>query len=93
MNVRFRLRLPWALAFSFARAIEQPALEIWHGEEAHVLAAQQALAHRASYNRAARRGEIHCIDGKDISMTPGLQPQKRYEIGMVGLGVMDAISC
>jgi fructose-bisphosphate aldolase class I len=57
MNVRFKSRLPWALAFSFARAIQQPALEIWRGEEAHVLAAQQALVHRARCNRAARRGE------------------------------------
>ena len=57
MNVRFRSRLPWALAFSFARAIQQPALEIWRGEEAHVVAAQQALYHRARCNRAARRGE------------------------------------
>jgi fructose-bisphosphate aldolase class I len=37
----------WALAFSFARAIQQPALEDWQGKEANVLAAQQALAHRA----------------------------------------------
>jgi len=57
MNVRFKSRLPWALAFSFARAIQQPALEIWRGEEAHVVAAQQALYHRARCNRAARRGE------------------------------------
>ena len=57
MNVRFKSRLPWALAFSFARAIQQPALEIWRGEETHVSAAQQALHHRASCNRAARRGE------------------------------------
>ena len=60
MNVRFKARtspLPWALAFSFARAIQQPALEIWQGNEAHVAAAQQALYHRARCNRAARRGE------------------------------------
>jgi fructose-bisphosphate aldolase class I len=57
MNVRFKLRLPWALAFSFARAIQQPALEIWQGKEAHVSAAQQTLVHRARCNRAARRGE------------------------------------
>jgi fructose-bisphosphate aldolase class I len=59
MNVRFKSRLPWALAFSFARAIQQPALEIWHGKEVHVLAAQQALYHRAKCNRAARRGEYN----------------------------------
>jgi fructose-bisphosphate aldolase class I len=47
----------WALAFSYARAIQQPALEIWRGEKANVAAAQQALVHRARLNRAARRGE------------------------------------
>jgi fructose-bisphosphate aldolase class I len=57
MNVRFKSRLPWALAFSFARAIQQPALEIWRGEAANVPDAQQALLHRANCNRAARRGE------------------------------------
>jgi len=44
-------------AFSFARAIQQPALEIWHGEESNVAAAQQALYHRARCNRDARRGQ------------------------------------
>ena len=57
MNVRFKSRVPWALGFSFARAIQQPALEIWRGDEANVKAAQQALLHRARCNRAARRGE------------------------------------
>ncbi len=59
MNVRFKSRLPWALAFSFARAIQQPALEIWRGKQANVSAAQQALNHRAKCNRAARRGEYN----------------------------------
>jgi fructose-bisphosphate aldolase class I len=57
MNVRFKTHLPWALAFSFARAIQQPALEIWRGKAANVPAAQQALFHRADCDRAARRGE------------------------------------
>jgi len=57
MNVLFKSRLPWALAFSFARAIQQPALEIWRGQETNVKAAQQALLHRSRCNRAARRGE------------------------------------
>jgi fructose-bisphosphate aldolase class I len=57
MNVRFKSRLPWALAFSFARAIQQPALKLWKGQEANVLAAQQALVHRARCNQAACRGE------------------------------------
>jgi len=57
MNVRFKSRLPWALAFSFARAIQQPALELWKGKEANVMAAQQVLYHRARCNQDARRGE------------------------------------
>jgi fructose-bisphosphate aldolase class I len=65
MNVRFKSRPPWALAFSFARAIQQPALEIWRGEEANVSAAQRALDHRARCNRAARRGEYSAAMEKD----------------------------
>jgi fructose-bisphosphate aldolase class I len=57
MNARFESRLPWAVAFSFSRAIQQPALEIWKGKENNVLEAQQALYHRALCNQAARRGE------------------------------------
>jgi len=57
MNFRFKSQLPWPLSFSYGRAIQQPALEIWQGKEANVAAAQNALNHRAQCNRAARRGE------------------------------------
>jgi fructose-bisphosphate aldolase, class I len=60
MNVIARsagARLPWPLAFSFARAIQQPALELWRGQENRVIAAQRALAHRALCNKAALQGE------------------------------------
>jgi len=57
MNARWKSRMPWALTFSYSRAIQQPALEIWRGEDANVEAAQQALLHRARCNAAARRGE------------------------------------
>jgi fructose-bisphosphate aldolase class I len=67
MNVRFKSRMAWALAFSFARAIQQPALEIWRGAETNVLAAQQALSHRAKCNRAARQGEYNAATDRDMS--------------------------
>jgi fructose-bisphosphate aldolase class I len=57
MNTKYKSRLPWALSFSFGRALQYPALEIWQGKESNVLAAQQALYHRAMCNQAARRGE------------------------------------
>jgi len=68
-DVRFKSRLPWALAFRFARAIQQPALEIWRGKQIPVLAAQQALLHRARCNLAARRGEYTAAMEKNLSMT------------------------
>jgi fructose-bisphosphate aldolase class I len=63
--------LPWPLAFSFARAIQEPALAIWHGQDAHVPAAQRALSHRALCNRSARRGE-YCTA---IDIGPDVRPQ------------------
>jgi len=57
MNAQFKGRMPWALTFSFARAIQQPAMEIWRGQETSVAAAQRALVHRARCNSAARRGD------------------------------------
>jgi fructose-bisphosphate aldolase class I len=57
MNVRFKSRLSWPLAFSFARAIQKPALETWKGQPANVEAAQRVLYHRALCNKAARSGE------------------------------------
>jgi fructose-bisphosphate aldolase class I len=60
MNARFKSQVPWALSFSFARAIQQPAVETWKGEEANVLAAQKVLKLRATNNRAACRGEYIC---------------------------------
>jgi fructose-bisphosphate aldolase, class I len=48
---------PWALTFSYARAIQQPALQILAGKDANRPEAQRALLHRAICNRAARRGQ------------------------------------
>jgi fructose-bisphosphate aldolase class I len=68
MNARFKAPsavAPWPLGFSFARAIQQPALEIWAGQDANREAAQRALLHRAKFNRAARRGEY--APGMEVS--------------------------
>ena len=70
MNVRFKSRLPWAVAFSFARAIQRPALEIWRGNESQVSAAQQALYHRAKCNAAARRGTYDAAMETDRPASP-----------------------
>jgi len=48
--------LPWPLSFSYGRALQHPALDIWAGQEANRLPAQQALMHRARCNSAALKG-------------------------------------
>ncbi len=57
MNTPALAPLPWPVAFSFGRAIQQPALTIWDGRDANTERAQQALLRRATANRDARRGE------------------------------------
>jgi fructose-bisphosphate aldolase, class I len=47
---------PWELSFSYGRALQAPALKAWKGEAANGPAAQQAYAHRARLNGAARSG-------------------------------------
>ena len=48
---------PWPLGFSFARALQAPALAAWRGEPRNVPAGQRAFLHRARCNSAAREGQ------------------------------------
>lgn len=57
MNAKWKAQAPWALTYSFARALQQPALEIWRGKDANVAAAQEELYHRGMCNSAARLGQ------------------------------------
>jgi fructose-bisphosphate aldolase, class I len=57
MHVRHGRSLPWPLAFSFARAIQDPAMKAWAGKKENVAAAQKALVERARLNRLAREGK------------------------------------
>jgi fructose-bisphosphate aldolase class I len=47
---------PWALSFSYARALQAPALAAWGGAPERVAAGQRAFRHRARCNGAARDG-------------------------------------
>lgn len=47
---------PWQVTFSYARALQDPALKAWKGETANVAAAQKIFYHRAKMNSAARNG-------------------------------------
>jgi fructose-bisphosphate aldolase class I len=48
---------PWALSFSYGRALQASALEAWGGDAANAEVAQSAFAHRARMNSLAAAGE------------------------------------
>ena len=48
---------PWALSFSYGRALQAPSLKAWAGDPQHVEAGQRALAHRARMNGLAQTGD------------------------------------
>ena len=48
--------LPWELAFSFSRGLEQPVQEVWQGKEENIPAAQEALIERLRLNSMADAG-------------------------------------
>ena len=47
---------PWALSFSYGRALQEPALQAWKGLAVNGRGAQDALLERARLNGAAREG-------------------------------------
>ena len=59
IHTKFKNHLPWIVTFSFARAIQQPALDIWKGQEANVEEAQKLLYNRAKLDALARLGEYN----------------------------------
>ncbi len=59
MHLKSATRLPWKLSFSFGRALQNPAIEIWAGQKENTKAAQQALLQRASNNSMANQGEYY----------------------------------
>jgi fructose-bisphosphate aldolase class I len=48
--------LPWALTFSYGRALQEDALNAWRGKQAGLAAGQQALSVRAKMNSLAAGG-------------------------------------
>jgi fructose-bisphosphate aldolase, class I len=57
LNMLNRIGAPWALSFSFGRALQDSALKTWAGKPENIPAAQHALLHRAACNSEARVGK------------------------------------
>lgn len=47
---------PWQLSFSYGRALQEPVLAAWKGEEKNVAEAQRAFSKRCQLNGLAREG-------------------------------------
>ena len=50
-------RAPWVLSFSFARALQDPVMQLWKGNAEKVAPAQRAFHHRLRMNSLARHGK------------------------------------
>ncbi len=57
---------PWALTFSYGRALQHPALTSWKGSAGNVPAAQRALHHRARMNGLATLGQYRADLEKEL---------------------------
>ena len=66
---------PWKLSFSYGRALQDAALEAWHGRDENVKSAQEALLHRARCNGAASLGQYT----DDMEASPA-SPAQRHEV-------------
>jgi len=50
--------LPWQLAFSFSRGLEEPVQQVWHGNPENLVKAQEVLIETLKRNCAADGGEL-----------------------------------
>lgn len=55
---------PWALTFSYGRALQHSVLKAWQGQAANVQAAQEALLVRAQANSQAQLGTYEAPEGQ-----------------------------
>jgi fructose-bisphosphate aldolase, class I len=68
---------PWKISFSYGRALQDAALEAWHGRDENVTAAQEALSHRARCNGAASLGRY--TDDMEASSPRLGDPAQRHD--------------
>merc|ERR1712137_1315625 len=57
------MKRPWALTFSFGRALQASCLKAWKGEKDNIPAAQKALMERAKANSEASLGKYGGTEG------------------------------
>jgi len=66
---------PWKITFSYGRALQDHALEAWHGRDEDAAAGRQALHQRPRCNSAASLGLY--TDGVEAPHSVGSSPRRR----------------
>jgi len=67
---------PWRISFSYGRALQDHALEAWHGRDENLGAGRQALYQRARCNSAASLGR-YTAEMEAIPVGAGSPPHRR----------------
>lgn len=57
MNAAYKAQMPWALSFSYGRALQAGPQKAWSGKAENIPAAQRAFSHRARMNGLAALGK------------------------------------
>lgn len=65
--------LPWQLSFSYGRALQGSALEVWNGKAENAPAAQKVFLHRAKMNSLATLGKYSAELEKGFNADEGNQ--------------------
>lgn len=60
--------LPWNVSYSYARALQEYAMKIWHGESKNIAAAQKAFVERAKLNSLAAVGKYSASMEKEKTL-------------------------
>jgi fructose-bisphosphate aldolase, class I len=68
---------PWKISFSYGRALQDPALDTWHGRGAQFAAGQRAFCHRACLNGAATLGNY--TDDMESASASKDEPPHRHD--------------
>eukprot|EP00694_Reclinomonas_americana_P002925 EC788927.1.p5 GENE.EC788927.1~~EC788927.1.p5 ORF type:complete len:63 (+),score=19.41 EC788927.1:310-498(+) len=58
MNKIVGANRPWALSFSYGRALQHSWIEAWHGKSENFKAGQDALLEARTDERPRRRGRV-----------------------------------
>ena len=64
----FFAHLPWNLSYSYARALQDYPMKIWHGDDKNIPAAQKAFYQRAKLNSLAATGKYTVSMEKETSL-------------------------